>query len=216
MAHFTVIFKSLAPQVAAGFGNQPEAELIEWAKNQNRFPKRNLTQLPLRRQLEHWCVDQCLTALGLAVEQIVHDSNGKPLVQNHPDRHLSIAHHSGAEGCWASVALADASIGIDIETEREQLRRIASRFLHPNEQAAIGDDVAYLSMAWAVKECMFKAHGPALDFREDLRLRWPGLAAAQTAGIEGAVRGTTGQYRLRKLTHPDGLGTAWLAFGPVY
>lgn len=216
MAHFTVIFKSLAPHVAAGFGDQPEAELIEWARGQSRFPERNLTQFPPRRQLEHWCIDQCLTALGLADVQIVHDSNGKPLVQGHSQRHLSIAHHSGAEGCWATVALADAPIGIDIETEREQLRRIAARFLHPDEQAAIADDVASLAMAWAVKECMFKAHGPALDFREDLRLGWPGQSAAQTAGITGTVRGKTGQYRLRKLTHPDGLGIAWLAFGPAH
>ena len=215
MAHFTVIFKSLAPHVVAGFGNRPEAELAAWAASQRRFPERDLTQFTPQRQLEHWCVDQCLEAMEQSALCLVHDPNGKPMAMDTPDLHVGIAHHSGAEGCWASVALADAPIGVDIESEREQLRRIAGRFLHPDEQRAIGDDVASLAIAWAVKESMFKAHGPALDFRQDLRIQWPGHTNARTSGVEGTVHGAAGQYRVWRLEHPAGEGPVWLASGPA-
>lgn len=215
MADFTVIFKSLAPGLVAGFGDRPKGELAQWAKNQRRFPERDLTKLPPHRQLEHWCVDQCLNALGEDRIAIVHDAHGKPFVQGLESLHISIAHHSNASGCWAAVVCAESPVGVDIETERQQLQRIASRFLHPDERTALGDGLASLSMAWAVKESMFKAHGPALDFREDLRIHWRDEKEACTSGIAGSVRGAEGQYRIWKLAHPNGKDWAWLACGPV-
>ena len=215
MADFTVIFKSLAPLATAGFGTCDEAVALEWATVQVRFPNRDVAALPLARQLEHWCVDQAFHAIGQSDLRIAHNAEGKPEAIDRPEVHMSIAHHNTADGCWAAVACSNSAIGIDVEAERDQLQRIAPRFLSKSEQAALGTAPAELAAAWAIKECMFKAFGPALDFRTDLEVDWCGMEPAEAAGVTGHVRGREGRYSLAPLQRAEGHAPIWLAVGPV-
>jgi len=215
MADFTVIFKSLAPLATAGFGTCDESVVSEWAKAQVRFPNRDVAALPAARQLEHWCVDKALCAIGQPDLRIGHNPSGKPEAMDQPGMHLSIAHHSTPDGCWAAVACSDSAIGIDVESEREQLHRIAPRFLSDAERAALGTSTSALAAAWAVKECMFKAHGPALDFRADLEVDWSGTEPIEASGVTGRVRGEEGHYRIAQLQRAQSHAPVWLALGPV-
>ncbi|MGB2190645.1 MAG: 4'-phosphopantetheinyl transferase family protein [Flavobacteriales bacterium] len=215
MADFTVIFKSLAPLATAGFGECDKSGMAEWAAAQDRFPHRDVAALPPARQLEHWCVDQAFHAIGQPDLRIAHNADGKPKAVGRPEIHVSIAHHSTSDGCWAAVACSDSAIGIDVEAERDQLQRIAPRFLSETERAALGASPAALAAAWAIKECMFKAFGPALDFRADLEVEWSGMETAEAAGVTGCVRGQAGRYRLNQLRMADGHAPVWLALGPV-
>jgi len=215
MADFTVIFKSLAPRASAGFGTCDESVVAEWAAAQARFPHRDVTALPPARQLEHWCVDQAFHAIGQPELRIAHTPDGKPEAIGQPGIHVSIAHHSTADGCWAAVACSESAIGIDVEAERDQLQRIAPRFLSETEQAALGASLAALAAAWAIKECMFKAFGPALDFRTDMEVAWSGMESAEASGVAGHVRGREGRYRLAQLQMAGGHAPVWVALGPV-
>ena len=215
MADFTVIFKSLAPLASAGFGTCDEAAIAEWAAAQDRFPHRDVAVLPPARQLEHWCVDQAFHAIGQPNLRIAHNADGKPEAVGRPEIHVSIAHHSTSDGCWAAVACSESPIGIDVEAERDQLQRIAPRFLSETERAALGASPSTLAPAWAIKECMFKAFGPALDFRADLEVEWSGMETAETAGVTGYVRGQAGRYRLAQLGMADVHAPVWVALGPV-
>ena len=216
MADFTVIFKSLAPLATAGFGTCDEAVVAEWAVVQVRFPNRDVAALPSARQLEHWCVDQAFHAIGQPDLGITHSAEGKPDSIHRPEVHLSIAHHNTADGCWAAVACSDSAIGIDVEAERgAQLQRIARRFLSAPERAALGTSPAELAAVWAIKECMFKAFGPALDFRTDLAVDWCGMLSAEASGVTGHVRGREGRYHLAQLQRAQGHATVWVALGPV-
>ena len=123
MADFTVIFKSLAPLATAGFGTCDEGGITEWAAVQVRFPNRDVAALTPVRQLEHWCVDQAFHAIGQPGLRIAHNAEGKPEAIDRPKIHVSIAHHSTADGCWAAVACSDSAIGIDVEAEREARQR---------------------------------------------------------------------------------------------
>ena len=215
MADFTVIFKSLAPLASAGFGTCDELAMAEWAAAQVRFPHRDVAALPPIRQLEHWCVDQAFHAIGQPDLGIAHTTDGKPEAIGQPELYVSTAHHSTSDGCWAAVACNESAIGIDVEAERDQLQRIAPRFLSEKERAALGASPAALAAAWAVKECMFKAHGPTLDFRADLEVEWSGMETAEAAGVTGYVRGQAGRYRLAQLGMADGHAPVWVALGPV-
>jgi phosphopantetheinyl transferase (holo-ACP synthase) len=171
--------------------------------------------LPPARQLEHWCVDQAFHAIDQPDLRIAHTADGKPEAIGQPEIHVSIAHHSTSDGCWAAVACSESAIGIDVEAERDQLQRIAPRFLSESEQAALGASLAALAAAWAIKECMFKAFGPALDFRADLRVEWSGMETAEATGGTGYVRGQAGRYRLAPLRMAGGHAPVWLALGPI-
>ena len=215
MADFTVIFKSLAPLATAGFGTCDQSVITQWAAKQVRFPNRDVAALPAARQLEHWCVDKAFHAIGQSDLRIAHNNAGKPQAIDQPEIYLSIAHHSTSDGCWAAVAYSDSAIGIDVEAAREQLQRIAPRFLSESELAALGTSPEALAAAWAVKECMFKAHGPTLDFRADLEVNWSGIEPTEASSVTGRVRGQEGHYRLAQIQGAQVHAPVWLALGPV-
>jgi len=102
-----------------------------------------------------------------------------------------------------------------VEAERDQLQRIAPRFLSESERAALGTAPAELAAAWAIKECMFKAFGPALDFRTDMEVAWCGMESAKASGVAGHVRGREDRYRLVQLRMAGGHAPIWAALGPV-
>ena len=217
MADFTVIFKSLAPLATAGFGTCSEAVVAQWAAVQVLFPNRDVAALPPARQLEHWCVNQAFLAIGQSDLRIAHSAEGKPEAINRPEVHLSIAHYNTVDGCWAAVACSDSAIGIDVEAERgDQLQRIAPRFLSEPERAALGTSPAELAAAWAIKECMFKAFGPALDFRSEMEVEWSGMETAEAAGVTGYVRGQEGHYRIAQMQAALLQPPVWVALGPVW
>lgn len=83
------------------------------------------------------------------------------------DRLYSISHCAGL----AILAVAEGvkAVGTDIEIYREQLRRVASRFLSPEEEIFYSSDEGLLT-AWTLKEAAYKAAlTPGLALK-DIRL----------------------------------------------
>lgn len=85
--------------------------------------------------------------------RVVHDPDGAPLLVGSP-LHISISHSRN----FAAIALhPDVRIGVDIEEPRqEQLARVISKFLKPEEIPSWGNR---LLAAWTCKEAVFKAAG---------------------------------------------------------
>jgi phosphopantetheinyl transferase (holo-ACP synthase) len=75
-------------------------------------------------------------------------------------------------------------MGVDIETERDQLNRIAARFLHPAELAEWPTSASpkdYLQVSWGAKEALYKVYGrKKLIFKENLLLSGLHPAVAET------------------------------------
>lgn len=87
-----------------------------------------------------------------------HTESGAPFIENHPGLAISISHSA----TYAAVAICkatDGPIGIDIEAPREQLRKVAPRFLSETELADMGEDplLTTLQRAWTSKEATYKA-----------------------------------------------------------
>lgn len=98
-----------------------------------------------------------------AVMRLVHRVFGPDAVLTHaPDGAPEIA---GLEGEWFSISHSadscilavtrEGRVGVDTETARAQLVRVASRFLAPCE--AVSLDVGYLLRMWTAKEAVYKA-----------------------------------------------------------
>lgn len=82
---------------------------------------------------------------------VEHDRFGAPSIAHCSD-HISISHCRD----MAVVAIAPEPVGVDVETWRDQLLRVAPKFLTPAEQLTVGDDHELLLKAWTTKEAVYK------------------------------------------------------------
>lgn len=103
---------------------------------------------------------------------ISHTTEGAPLLEGVENpATISISHD--CDTCLLAVSRCGRPIGADIETPREQLMRVARRFLGPEEQARLdrlsGEDgrMEFLLRCWTAKEAVYKcALTPGLALTE--------------------------------------------------
>lgn len=97
--------------------------------------------------------------------EIYKDNYGKPHLKNESIG-LSISHAKG----FATAAInMNGPIGIDIEHEREQIRKIAHKFIHSTERKWANKDIKRLTQIWSAKEALYKLYGRSqLSFAEQL------------------------------------------------
>jgi 4'-phosphopantetheinyl transferase len=93
------------------------------------------------------------------------DEFGKPHLIGLPG-HISLSHTGG----WAAVVWHDSQpVGIDIEPQREQFRRVVPRVLSAAEIAHANGKTERLAVYWCAKEALYKLYGKRkLTFREHL------------------------------------------------
>lgn len=131
-----------------------------------------ITRLDSRgREAERLAVSGLVShALG---ESVVpgHRPDGSPTISV-PGIEISVSHCATC----AVIALSDRHIGIDVETDRSQLVRVAPRVLSPAELKYYSNN---LVGAWTLKEALYKAAlTPGLDFRRDIHLPLDGSESA--------------------------------------
>ncbi|HSN26124.1 MAG TPA: 4'-phosphopantetheinyl transferase superfamily protein [Kofleriaceae bacterium] len=97
-------------------------------------------------------------ALGEQLE-IGRDDRGAPIV---PRGHGSIAHKTGAERTVAAAIWSPSLVGIDLERAQPPRQPIERRILTPRELAAFGADRRRVSLAFAIKEAIYKAVDPVV------------------------------------------------------
>lgn len=131
-----------------------------------------------------------------------HTPDGAPYLPGFSG-HISVSHCAD----MAVIAVSDEPVGIDIDTHRPQLMRVARRFLTPREQAAIDsrgemtDDarINLLLRYWTAKEAVFKCAAiPSLVISE-IEVE---LSADNPSPVEAvaSARGQSFSVRFTELT----------------
>lgn len=93
---------------------------------------------------------------------LYYDNKGKPLLKS--GIHISISHTKK----YAGVALSDSELGLDIEQHRSKIRRIAHKFVNPNDKVPT-ESLSNLTTLWCAKEATYKALSvPGVSFRSDI------------------------------------------------
>ncbi len=106
-----------------------------------------------------------LGEVELANCEVYKDEFGKPHVE-HNGVEISISH---AKGYGAAAINLKGPVGIDIEYPRNQITKIAHKFLHPAEVEWAGQNIERLTKIWSAKEALYKLHGRTqLIFAEQL------------------------------------------------
>lgn len=174
------------------------------------FPQRDINAFSNDRLREHVAVVSAISNL------INHDNwhlehgndvgkNGAPELFENAARSkfsISISHCSDAKGATiAAVCLKETTskIGVDIVLKAdERIPRVAPRTMSERE---LGE--GQLERVWAVKESMFKAFGPGMDFKNDLEVTF------KKQEVVGKVRGEESQWWVEE---KDGMV---VAMGPI-
>lgn len=116
-----------------------------------------------RRRQEIIAVGRLFELLGLP-KTLQYDSDGRPFIPGHSGD-ISITHSRD----WAAVGMhTNRQLGIDIETVSTRARRIAPRFMNPDEYERFAHNATTATLVWAAKESLIKCYGRVKDWRNDL------------------------------------------------
>lgn len=144
--------------------------------------RRLLTPASSRREAEKIAVDTLLLGEFGPDAYLTHAPDGHPVLTI-GKRTVSISISHCRDEAVVAISDGDEPIGVDIETARQQLRRVAPKFLNNEELNAAGTTLHSLLRAWTAKEAVYKAAlTPGLPLH-DIRLDTPSAGFATARGI---------------------------------
>ncbi|TKS56928.1 4'-phosphopantetheinyl transferase family protein [Mesohalobacter halotolerans] len=96
-----------------------------------------------------------LQNFGYTDFDLEYDDNGKPHLKD--GKHISISHSYN----FTVVIVSDRKVGVDIEKQREKIKRIAPKFTPIEEYRSLGrkDLIKKLTIVWGAKESLYKLFG---------------------------------------------------------
>lgn len=96
-----------------------------------------------------------LKKAGYSDLDLYYSEHGKPHLTDH--KYISITHSFE----FTAIIISDVSIGIDIEKQRDKIKRIAPKFIGYEENfiADLANPVKELTVVWGAKESMYKLYG---------------------------------------------------------
>ena len=97
-----------------------------------------------------------LKNFGYSDFDLNYDENGKPHLND--GKHISITHSFE----FTAIIVSDKKVGVDIEKQRDKIKRIAPKFTPIEEYKALGDGddlIRKLTIVWGAKESLYKLYG---------------------------------------------------------
>lgn len=165
-----------------------------------------LPEAATRREAEKAAVEALLRHAFPEGAVLCHTPEGAPYLKDNPV-HISISHSRSRA---ALAVCAEAPVGVDVETLRDQLARVAPRVLSEAELADYGTTAEGLLRAWTLKEALYKAAGvPGVDFRTGINLP---VAAAGHKKNEATVATPGGAAKRFAILAADAEGGEGVAF----
>jgi len=139
------------------------------------YPKRTVVNLSKSKVLELSGVIKCLCKLLKSEDwHLEHKKNGAPILFENgvnSKSSISISHTINNEGiAFSAVVISkeQEKIGVDIVLRNDsRLTRISNRVMSDVEI-----ETKKLAEVWACKEAVFKARGPGLDFKNDIKVEF--------------------------------------------
>ena len=115
-------------------------------------------------QLGFLSIRHLLHSFGYRDKDLYYDTFGKPHLRN--GKYVSISHSFN----FSALVVSDHKIGVDLEKQREKIKRISSKFIgYENDYIDLKSDHAIreLSVIWCIKESLYKLFAePGLSFKK--------------------------------------------------
>jgi len=120
-----------------------------------------------------------LNIAGYSDLDLHYSEHGKPHLTDH--KYISITHSFE----FTAIIISDVSTGIDIEKQRDKIKRIAPKFIGYEENfiASLENPVKELTVVWGAKESMYKLYGhKGLGFKAHCLVEAFTMESDQTVG----------------------------------
>jgi RimJ/RimL family protein N-acetyltransferase/phosphopantetheinyl transferase len=157
-------FKYLKESISVSINPPAEEKVIMDQFSTADRTKFSALKTPAKQQEFLWSRSALMHA-GAHLESITY--LGKKPITN--EAFISLSHCQDGVSAAYSV---DLEVGIDIETRRENLRRIAPKFTTEDEKKRFScDEQTTLQFIWGIKESLFKLYGFGnVDFKQHLEI----------------------------------------------
>lgn len=135
----------------------------------NEKEQQHLDRIKAPQRRLHWLAARLLAARYLpGAREIEYSNTGQPRIPGSAT-YFSIAHSAG----HAAFIMDQKPAGIDLEQITPRIRKVISRFMHPDElaHAAQSGSDNTLYIYWCAKEAVVKWLGdPSIDFQNKIRI----------------------------------------------
>lgn len=127
------------------FNHEELIETENFAKIENYHPKKLKEYLMIRQMLK----------MLMPEHKILYKTIGQPYLFP-KDAFISITHSFP----FASLAISEKRVGIDLERIMPKILRIKHKFLHPTEKSWTENEneVEMITVIWVIKEALYKLH----------------------------------------------------------
>lgn len=182
---------------------ETEEELLACFSDKATF-REQLSQFKAPHRRIEWLAVRVLLAHLMGCEPLVaYMSNGRPYLLD-SQYSLSISHTKG----YVAVLLSSSSslVGIDIEQTGERVRKVAHKFVGPDEviNPYDGSDIWSLLLHWSAKESMFKClDTPEVDFIQHLHIHPFQLQSSGAFQAHETRTASSHTFEVHYLLHPD-------------
>lgn len=131
--------------------------------------KEILSKIKREKRKQQWLAARFVLKSLTNNEEVVKNKHGKPFLKSKTG-FISISH---CENYAVAIYSKELNVGVDIEPQREKVKRVADKFLSKNELSFIekNKEVKHLITCWAMKEAAFKWYGRKyISFRESIHI----------------------------------------------
>ncbi len=182
-----------------------QALLRSLPQTQQRAAEEYVSKMRSERRVIEWLTTRVLLFELLGEEKIIDNRpDGRPFLKDGSYK-ISISHTKE----YAAVLLhKQYSVGIDVETISERVKKLADKFISENEYIDLSQQVIHQLLHWSAKETMFKMMEESeIDFKEHLHVHpfRPGEKGVFQASESKTLRQKTFQIHYEVL--PDAVLT---------
>ena len=154
-----------------------DTQLILWKIDESEHELRQLLELPevekeklnQRKSPQHrtsfLSSRASLSALGVSLKDLQFNEHGVPYLAD--QKFCSLAHTA----THTAAVLSNKAVGVDVESYRDKIVRIAPKFRHQQEMFIRNkeNEIEFLTRLWTAKEAIYKALGmPGIHFSKQI------------------------------------------------
>jgi len=129
-------------------------------------------------------IKEALDCISLPYPGFFKDEHGK----SHPMDNYGYVSLTHTLGLAAAIFHKDMPVGIDLDFVREKVVRLGPKFLDPSEMDFLDNDPLLYTIAWSVKESIFKCQGKkGISLRQHILLQ---PFTKENKVVKGKIYGT--------------------------